>query len=141
MLENLLFSVNAVLPIFLLVGLGWLLKKKSFLPDAFYSGSEKFVFKIALPCMLFLNVAESTVENPENNIPLVLFFSTMAVAIVLLRGEEPFLDAKYDLMHHPNIRYTPHGGAKPYTHIPVCLYDVGDLDFTFTSLDDIEITE
>lgn len=62
-------------------------------------------------------------------------------AIVLLRGEEPFLDAKYDLMHHPNIRYTAHGGAKPYTHIPVCLYDVGDLDFTFTSLDDIEITE
>ena len=84
MLENLLFSVNAVLPIFLLVGLGWLLKKKSFLPDAFYSGSEKFVFKIALPCMLFLNVAESTVENLENNIPLVLFCSVSVVVAFLL---------------------------------------------------------
>lgn len=84
MLENLLFSVNAVLPIFLLVGLGWFLKKKSFLPDAFYSGSEKFVFKIALPCMLFLNVAESTVENLENNIPLVLFCSVSVVVAFLL---------------------------------------------------------
>lgn len=84
MLENLLFSVNAVLPIFLLVGLGWFLKKTSFLPDAFYAGSEKFVFKIGLPCMLFLNVAESTVENLENNIPLVLFCSASVVVAFLL---------------------------------------------------------
>lgn len=84
MLENLLFSVNAVLPIFLLVGLGWLLKKTSFLPDAFYSGSEKLVFKIGLPCMLFLSVAESTVDNLANNLPLVLFCSASVVVAFLL---------------------------------------------------------
>lgn len=84
MLENLLFSVNAVLPIFLLVGLGWLLKKKSFLPDAFYSGSEKFVFKIGLPCMLFMNVAESTVEHLANNVPLVIFCSVSVVVAFFL---------------------------------------------------------
>ena len=63
------------------------------------------------------------------------------LALVLIRGEAPVIDAKYDLTRHPNIKRTADGGAAPYTHNPQCLYDVGDLDFTFTSLDEIEIFE
>ena len=63
------------------------------------------------------------------------------LAIVLLRGEAPVIDEKYDLMRHPNIKRTADGGAAPYIHNALCLYDRGDLDFTFTSLDDIEIFE
>lgn len=63
------------------------------------------------------------------------------LAIVLLRGEAPVIDEKYDLMRHPNIKRTADGGAAPYVHNALCLYDRGDLDFTFTSLDDIEIFE
>ncbi len=63
------------------------------------------------------------------------------LALVLIRGEAPVIDAKYDLTRHPNIKRTADGGAALYTHNPQCLYDVGDLDFTFTSLDEIEIFE
>ena len=63
------------------------------------------------------------------------------LALVLIRGEAPVIDAKYDLTRHPNIKRTADGGAAPYTHNACCLYDVGDLDFTFTSLDEIEIIE
>lgn len=62
-------------------------------------------------------------------------------AIVLIRGEAPVIDDKYDLMKHPNIKFTGDGEAAPYIHSPVCLYDMGDLDFLFTSLEDIEISE
>lgn len=62
-------------------------------------------------------------------------------AIVLIRGEAPVIDDKYDLMRHPAIKFTADGGAAAYIHSPVCLYDVGDLDFPFTSLDDVEIIE
>lgn len=34
-------------------------------------------------------------------------------ALLFIRGERPILDAKYDLMKHPNIRYTEDGGAGP----------------------------
>lgn len=60
-------------------------------------------------------------------------------AIVFLRGEAPVIDEKYDLLRHPNIRRTEDGGAAPYCHSPVCLYQAGDLDFAFTTLDDVEI--
>lgn len=36
--------------------------------------------------------------------------------IVLIRGEHPILDQKYDLHHHPNVSRTTEGGAAPYLH-------------------------
>ena len=62
-------------------------------------------------------------------------------AIVLIRGEAPVVDQKYDILKHPNIKYTEDGGAAPYTHSPGCLYDAGQFSFTFTSADEIEIID
>jgi type IV secretion system protein VirD4 len=62
-------------------------------------------------------------------------------AIVLIRGEQPVLDDKYDLMKHPNLKLTEDGGAAPYIHSPICLYAADDLSFIFTSLDEIEIID
>ena len=45
-------------------------------------------------------------------------------AIVFLRGERPVIDEKYDILQHPNIKLTEDGGASPYIHHPVCVYDV-----------------
>lgn len=39
-----------------------------------------------------------------------------ADALLFIRGERPVLDKKYDLMKHPNIKYTEDGGAKPYDY-------------------------
>lgn len=62
-------------------------------------------------------------------------------ALVLVRGEAPVIDEKYDLMRHPNIKLTGDGGATPYIHASRFLYSAGDLDFTFTSLDEVEIID
>ena len=62
-------------------------------------------------------------------------------AIVLIRGEPPVIDQKYDLMKHPNIKLTHSGGAFPYVHSSVCLFSADDLDFTFSALDELEIID
>lgn len=62
-------------------------------------------------------------------------------AIVLIRGEKPVIDEKYDLLKHPNIRFTEDGGAPPYLHMPLRAYAAEDLSFSFSDLDDIEIME
>ena len=59
-------------------------------------------------------------------------------ALLFIRGERPILDAKYDLMKHPNIRYTEDGGAGPFKYAKAPLaHD----DFTFdeTRYDDYEL--
>lgn len=60
-------------------------------------------------------------------------------AIVLIRGEQPIIDDKYDILKHPNIKETEDGGAAPYVHSPNCLYAADDLSFPFTTLADVEI--
>lgn len=37
-------------------------------------------------------------------------------ALLFIRGERPIVDEKFDLTRHPNIKYTPDGGGKPYNH-------------------------
>lgn len=59
--------------------------------------------------------------------------------IVLIRGERPVIDKKYDLLKHPNLSYTEDCGAAPYIHSPACLYSQDDLSFPFTSLEEVDI--
>lgn len=60
-------------------------------------------------------------------------------SILLIRGECPVLDKKYDLMKHPNIKLTEDGGAAPYVHksLPT-KFEVSDLPYDFRSLDDYQ---
>lgn len=37
-------------------------------------------------------------------------------AILFIRGERPIMDLKYEILNHPNIKYTTDGNAKVYLH-------------------------
>ena len=62
-------------------------------------------------------------------------------AIVLIRGEKPVIDEKYDILKHPNIHRTEDGGAPPYLHTPLRAFAADDLSFPIENIDDIEILE
>ncbi|MCL1844516.1 MAG: AEC family transporter [Defluviitaleaceae bacterium] len=53
MISHFIFSLNVVAPIFLLIGLGYLLKKLGFFTEKFISCGNKFVFYILLPASLW----------------------------------------------------------------------------------------
>ena len=48
MISNFIYSLNATMPIFLVIVLGWWLKKIHFVTDEFVSVADKLVFKVAL---------------------------------------------------------------------------------------------
>jgi len=58
-MDNLIFCLNATIPIFLTLMLGYFLRKINLYDDSFVAQMNKFVFKAALPALLFMNVAES----------------------------------------------------------------------------------
>ncbi|MBQ7294228.1 MAG: AEC family transporter [Clostridia bacterium] len=91
MLDNFVFSINAILPVFIMVALGWVLKNIEFLPESFFDHADKFVFKIALPCNLFVSVLKGDVSKLKNALPLMGFivvgisvFFVLACAVVPL---------------------------------------------------------
>ena len=62
-------------------------------------------------------------------------------AIVLIRGEKPVIDEKYDILKHPNIHRTEDGGAPPYLHTPLRAFAADDLSFPIENIDDIDFLE
>lgn len=56
--DNLIFSLNATLPIFLMMVVGWCLKKLLFLDEHSNNALNKLVFRIFLPALLFLDLSK-----------------------------------------------------------------------------------
>ena len=56
MLDTLLFSVNAVAPLALLMGVGMFLRWRKTLPVTFFLLANKLAFSVLLPVMLFCNI-------------------------------------------------------------------------------------
>ncbi|MBE5760212.1 MAG: AEC family transporter [Clostridiales bacterium] len=55
-MDNLLFSVNIVLPLFLLIAVGALTKKVGLVKESFSEGANSLSFKLFLPVLLFNNI-------------------------------------------------------------------------------------
>ena len=71
-MDDFIFSINATVPIFLVILLGWFLKKIGLIHDAFTEEANKYVFKVALPVLLFRDIATTSVLE-HVNIRFVLF--------------------------------------------------------------------
>lgn len=59
MLSNLIFVLNAVLPVFLLIGIGLFLKQKGQISSTFVKEASGITFNIALPVVLFQSMARA----------------------------------------------------------------------------------
>ena len=56
-MQNLIFSLNATMPVFLMMCLGWFLRRIGLLDSVFASRMNRFVFRVALPVLLFQDLA------------------------------------------------------------------------------------
>lgn len=89
-MDNLIFSLNATVPIFLLMILGFLLKRLGVIDDVFASKMNKFVFLVPLPVLLFEDL--STVDFSEVwNLKFVLFCFAVTLICILLASLVSFL--------------------------------------------------
>ena len=55
-MDPLIFALDAVAPIIAMVAIGYILKTIGFMTPEFAKAANKLVFRLFLPCMLFLNV-------------------------------------------------------------------------------------
>ena len=78
-MNNFIFSLNATLPVFLVIVIGWLLRRKGLLTEEFARVGDKLVFRVALPVMLFTEIAS---VDWEDSFDLKFFLFCAAVACV-----------------------------------------------------------
>ena len=79
-----MYAIEAVLPVVLMIFLGYILKRVGFFTDHFLSVGYKFSFRLALPCMLFCNVY--SIEKLSAIDFRTVLYSVLAVCVLFLLG-------------------------------------------------------
>lgn len=84
MLDTFLFATNAIMPIVLLIILGYVLKRVRFIDDHFVNILNKYVFRVGLPVLLFFNVYNI---NNFKDIKLgVIGFAVVMILFIFVLG-------------------------------------------------------
>lgn len=82
--EIFMFSFNAVMPILLLVFLGYFLRLVHFADDAFFKKANSMVFKIFLPVLLFVNIYE--IESLKSLNFQAVAYCMAAILVICILG-------------------------------------------------------
>lgn len=84
MINVLLFALNAVVPILLMILLGYILRTTGFFDEKFAKAANKLVFRTALPVLLFYNIY--SVESMEVFDLSAVLYSAAGVFVLFLLG-------------------------------------------------------
>ena len=82
-MTNFMFSFNVVIPLFVLMGIGYFMHQIHFLSADFFAQLNRFVFKFLLPLMLFQEI-RSSYHNDFSNVKLILTAVSGIAAIILI---------------------------------------------------------
>lgn len=83
-MEQLLFSLNATIPVFLVMVLGYILKQLKVLDEPFIKTLNSFNYKVTLPVLVFRDIAESDFYSVwDTRYVLYCFFVTLLCISVI----------------------------------------------------------
>jgi hypothetical protein len=82
-MTNTLFIINTVSPIFLIVVVGWTLRKIGVIQENFIKQSIKFVFNVTLPILIFLKLAVADFSTIFDSGIIVLVYGCMFIVFIL----------------------------------------------------------
>lgn len=83
-MDSFLFSLNATVPIFAIMIAGNILKNLGIIDNHFASVANRFVFKICLPCLVFLDLAETNIrQNFDVQYVGFCFLATLTSILVI----------------------------------------------------------
>ncbi|RDU22793.1 AEC family transporter [Anaerosacchariphilus polymeriproducens] len=62
-MSDFIFSLTITIPIFLIIFFGWFLKKAGIFSTEFTKSADKYIFKAALPLLLFKDIATANIQD------------------------------------------------------------------------------
>lgn len=94
-MDSLVYSLNATVPIFAVIFISYLLKRRGFFPAGFIAGADKVIFQFFLPVLLFRDIASGRItETFDLKFFLFCAVSTTVYFFAIWGGAELFLRDK-----------------------------------------------
>lgn len=92
MIDNIIFTGNVVAPVFLLVALGYFVKKINVINENFVDVTSKFVYSVSLPALVFINIAEIDLsEAIDFNQIIYIYAATLFSFVIVWIISFPFI--------------------------------------------------
>lgn len=86
-MENFIFTFNAVMPLFVVIGFGYLLKRHHYITEPSITQLNKICFRFLIPCSLFQTAWKSNIRGASYQkliVFSVLFYIVIVVALCLI---------------------------------------------------------
>lgn len=94
-IDNLIFSLDATMPLFLVMVVGWLLKNRGMISEEFVDVANKLNFNVTLVCLLFLDMKDCGIkENFDGRYVLYCFAVTLICIAATWIGARIFIKDK-----------------------------------------------
>lgn len=84
MIENIIFTGNVVAPVFLLVALGYFLKRVNVINENFSEVTSKFVFSVSLPALIFINISEIDIGSAIGINQIFYIYSATIISFIII---------------------------------------------------------
>ncbi|MBU3190170.1 AEC family transporter [Clostridium bowmanii] len=91
-MQNFIFSVNVVLPLIIMMSLGWVLKYLKVCDENFFKTANKLTFKLFLPLMLFNNIYSGDIKSSFNIRLIVFVVASILITVILMTLIVPRLE-------------------------------------------------
>lgn len=97
-MEHLIFSLNATIPIFLTMVIGWLFKQCRMIDEPFVKVLNKFNFQVTLPLMLFEDLAGADFTSVWDGKYVLFCFGVTFISIFAIWGSSSLLLKEKDMV-------------------------------------------
>ncbi len=85
-MDTFLFSLNATLPVFLTIMIGYILKRFGFFDEKFTEAADRFTFRVTLPVLLFTDIATSNLGTGYDVRFMLFCMGVSCVSFLLIWG-------------------------------------------------------
>lgn len=84
MIDNIIFTGNVVAPVFLLVALGYFVKRINVINENFVDVTSKFVYSVSLPALVFINIAEIDLSEAIDFNQIIYIYAATLISFFLI---------------------------------------------------------
>ena len=84
MIDNIIFTGNVVAPVFLLVALGYFVKRINVINENFVDVTSRFVYSVSLPALVFINIAEIDLSEAIDFNQIIYIYAATLISFFLI---------------------------------------------------------
>ena len=124
--------LNTIIPIFCVIFLGWVARKRGFIPPEFLGPANRLVYYIAIPAMVFSATAKASLKTDFHPMVLGLTLVALLLSFVLSWG----MGTVIHISHRRIGTFIQNGfhGNLGYIGLAVAYYYLGNEGFTTASI-------